>query len=252
VVDAVLKVDTPHGPCWRRYNHDGYGQRDDGSAYKFWGTGRAWPLLTGERGHYEIAAGHDGRPYLLALENFAYGVGLLPEQIWDAPDLPSRHLRRGGPTGAAVPLLWAHGEYVKLHRSVADRKVFDLIDPAYIRYVSRRAKRKIIEVWKFNRQVPYVAPGTLLRIQANSKFMLHWTRDEWQHSTDAYSQTTGLGIDFVDIPIAIQSAPIRFTFFWIGQYRWHGEDYTVEVHPIITESEAPERVAATQDVIAAI
>ena len=64
MVDAVLKVDTPGGPCWRRYNHDGYGQRSDGGPYNGWGTGRAWPLLTGERGHYEIAAGSDPGPYL--------------------------------------------------------------------------------------------------------------------------------------------------------------------------------------------
>jgi glucoamylase len=55
VVDAVLKVDTPFGPCWRRYNHDGYGQREDGDSFNGWGVGRPWPLLTGERGHYELA-----------------------------------------------------------------------------------------------------------------------------------------------------------------------------------------------------
>src|SRR5437764_3723788 len=82
VVDAVLKVDTPYGPCWRRYNHDGYGQGVHGESFKFWGVGRAWPLLTGERGHYEIAAGHDPGPYLRALEKFSQGVGLIPEQIW--------------------------------------------------------------------------------------------------------------------------------------------------------------------------
>ena len=50
VVDYVLKIETPYGPCWRRYNHDGYGQRKDGGPYKGWGQGRAWPLLSGERG----------------------------------------------------------------------------------------------------------------------------------------------------------------------------------------------------------
>ncbi|MGC8530390.1 MAG: glycoside hydrolase family 15 protein, partial [Leptospirillia bacterium] len=25
VVDELLKVETPFGPCWHRYNHDGYG-----------------------------------------------------------------------------------------------------------------------------------------------------------------------------------------------------------------------------------
>ena len=63
VVDAVLRVDAPAGPAWRRYNHDGYGQRDDGGAYAWWGTGRAWPLLTGERGHYELAAHGDAESH---------------------------------------------------------------------------------------------------------------------------------------------------------------------------------------------
>jgi glucoamylase len=94
VVDAVLKVDTPYGPAWRRYNHDGYGQREDGSSYSGWGKGRPWPLLTGERGHYEIAAGRDATPFLQALENFSQGIGLMPEQIWDGPDLPP-YLRLG-------------------------------------------------------------------------------------------------------------------------------------------------------------
>src|SRR6202008_4072717 len=59
VVDALLKGETPVGPAWRRYNHEGFGQRDDGSPYEGWGPGRLWPLLTGERGHYELAAGRD-------------------------------------------------------------------------------------------------------------------------------------------------------------------------------------------------
>jgi GH15 family glucan-1,4-alpha-glucosidase len=62
VIDHVLKVDTPIGPCWRRYNHDGYGQRHDGGPYLGWGQGRAWPLLSGERAHYELAAGRDVNP----------------------------------------------------------------------------------------------------------------------------------------------------------------------------------------------
>src|SRR2546430_11540838 len=41
---SVLKVNTPVGPVWRRYNHDGYGQREDGGPYVGWGKGRAWPL----------------------------------------------------------------------------------------------------------------------------------------------------------------------------------------------------------------
>ena len=134
VVDATLKIDTPKGPSWHRYNHDGYGRRADGSPFVKWGLGRAWPLLTGERGHYELAAAHDVRPFLGAMERFANGASLLPEQIWDKDDLPDAHMRCGGPTGSANPLLWAHSEYLRLLRSAHDHKVFDLIPEVEERY----------------------------------------------------------------------------------------------------------------------
>jgi len=229
VVDAVLKVETPFGPCWRRYNHDGYGQRDDGEAYLGWGVGRAWPLLTGERGHYELAAGRDPRPYLDALERFSWGIGLIPEQIWDAPDLESRHFLLGGITDAALPLLWAHAEYVKLHRSAAGGKSCDLVEPAYDRYVRNNRQHSAIEVWKFNRQMPAIAIGSRLRIQASSPFLLHWTVDEWLHSTDTRSTSTGVDIEFVDLPLPARETTIRFTFLWVDENRWEGKDYEVEL-----------------------
>ena len=139
VVDAVLKVETPYGPCWRRYNYDGYGQRADGSPFVGWGQGRAWPLLTGERGHYELAAGHDTKRYLRAMEGFASATGLLPEQAWDGPDQPHVYMYRGRPTGSAMPLMWAHAEYIKLLRSVRDGKVSDQIVDVAKRY-PRRAR----------------------------------------------------------------------------------------------------------------
>jgi len=232
VVDAVLKVETPLGPCWHRYNHDGYGQRDDGESYNGWGVGRAWPLLTGERGHYELAAGRDPEPYLRALENFSGGIGLIPEQIWDAPDLPSQHFLFGGKTGAAIPLLWAHAEYIKLFRSAADRKPCDLIQPVYDRYVlgnRERSSATLLDVWKFNRQITTVTIGTRLRIQASAPFLLHWTTDEWQHSIDTRSTTTSIDIHFADVPLREQQATLRFTFLWIDENRWENKDYTIEV-----------------------
>ena len=228
VVDAVLKVETPFGPAWRRYNHDGFGQREDGSSYAFWGKGRPWPLLTGERGHYELAAGRDSRSYLRTLEKFSQGIGLIPEQIWDGPDLPLQHLYFAGPTNAAMPLLWAHSEYVKLQRSTVDGKIFDLIDPAYDRYVTGNRTR-VIEVWKFNRQVPAVMAGTLLRIQANFPFLLHWTYDRWEHAVDVESSPTGVGVEFVDIHPREQHDQIQFTFLWIKENRWEGKDYIVNI-----------------------
>jgi glucoamylase len=233
VVDEVLKVDTPFGPCWHRYSHDGYGQGADGGAYKRWGVGRAWPLLTGERGHYELAAGREPVSYLHALERFSQGVGLIPEQVWDAAPLAGKHLHLGGPTDSATPLLWAHSEYLKLQRSTADGKVFDVVEPVFERYVARAAERQDIEVWKPNRQVQRIIAGTRLRVQADAPFLLHWTDDEWQHVVDMRSLATGLGIEFVDLHSDQDRTPIRFTFVWLNDNRWEGKDYTVQVraHP---------------------
>jgi glucoamylase len=215
VVDAVLKVETPFGPCWHRYNHDGYGQRDDGGPFVGWGRGRVWPLLTGERGHYELAAGHDAKPFVRAMESFASCTGLLPEQAWDGPDQPKSTCTCGRPTGSAMPLMWAHAEYIKLLRSVRDGKVSDLIADVAKRYLGGRADRQLFEVWKFTRQARSVKRGYVLRIQAPASFRLHWSDDEWQTVKDTPSSATTLGVEFVDIPIpAAQQAPIRFTFFW--------------------------------------
>ncbi|HZT82667.1 MAG TPA: glycoside hydrolase family 15 protein, partial [Gemmataceae bacterium] len=229
VVDAVLKVQTPAGPCWRRYNHDGYGQRADGGPFLGWGMGHAWPLLTGERGHYELAAGRDPRPYVRTMEGFATETGLLPEQVWTLPDLPGALMRFGKPTGSAMPLVWAHAEYVKLVRSAADGQVFDLIPEVAGRYRQRRGL-KLLEVWKFNRQVRQMKPGQTLRVQASAPFRLRWTADEWRHATDTASSPTAVGEAFVDVAVPpSQRAPVRFTFYWTGEERWEGRDYAVAV-----------------------
>jgi glucoamylase len=172
VVDAVLKVETPFGPCWRRYNHDGYGQRPDGGPYQGWGKGRAWPLLTGERGHYELACGRDPRPYISAMEGFASRGGMLPEQVWDESDQAQLGMYLGRPTGSAMPLMWAHAEYIKLLRSTANGQIFDLIPIVAGRYVSKKG-RNDLEVWKPVRQVRQVAAGQVLRVQAPAPFRLH-------------------------------------------------------------------------------
>jgi glucoamylase len=230
VVDAILKVDTPVGPVWHRYNHDGYGQREDGGPYVGWGTGRAWPLLTGERGHFELSAGRDVKPFIRAIEGFASTTGLLPEQVWDQPDKPHVHMFLGRPTGSAMPLMWAHAEYVKLLRSVSDGRVFDLIPEVAKRYLGNRKACQLFEIWKPNRQLRAVKRGYTLRIQAPIPFRLHWTGDEWHTVNDTSSAATAFGAEFVDIPITLaQQAPIRFTFFWPKSNSWEGRDYMVEV-----------------------
>ncbi|MCU1383154.1 MAG: Glucan 1,4-alpha-glucosidase [Acidobacteria bacterium] len=203
VVDAVLRRDLPQGPAWCRYNHDGYGQRVDGTSFKGSGVGRPWPLLTGERGHYELAAGRDPEPYLRALQGFAVGIGLLPEQVWDQGNLPDKRLVAGGPTGAAIPLVWAHAEYIKLVRSIADRRVFDIVEPVRARYSrGTRADRVPLEIWSQKRPVSSIRRGCRLRVIAGAPFTLRWTSNEWHDRHEAVGSPTILGVWFADVPPA--------------------------------------------------
>jgi glucoamylase len=247
VIDAVLKVDTPSGPCWKRYNHDGYGQRDDGSSFDGWGVGRPWPLLTLERAAYELALGNDPEPLCRTVERVTSGVGLIPEQIWDAPDIPDQHMFFGRPTGSAIPLMWAHADFVKMMRSIIDKKVFDLVDPVAQRYRDRSTTGTagpLIEVWKMNRQVRSVPADTLLRIQASSPFTLHWSMNEWQTVHDTSSTPTSLGIEYVDLQLPVtQNSPLRFTFFWPQDNQWQEQNYQVEVTPA-SESVKTRKVAS--------
>ena len=154
VIDALLRCDLPQGPVWYRYTGDGYGEHADGAPFDGTGIGRPWPLLTGERAHYELAAGRpDEAARLLAtLEGCAGGGGLLPEQVWDGADMPQHELTRGGPTGSAMPLVWAHAEHIKLLRSLRDGAVFDMPPQGAKRYVEGKTP-STLRSWRFNNKV---------------------------------------------------------------------------------------------------
>lgn len=228
VIDQVLKRDLPQGPCWRRYNHDGYGQKSDGSAYDGTGEGRSWPILTGERGHFELAAGRDPLPFIEALEKFANDGGMLPEQLWDTDDLPSGNMKRGGPTGSAMPLCWSHAEYVTLVRSHKDGVSFDRIEPVYQRYVKARTGSKI-DMWTFDHQPPRIAKGKTLRIITEKAAKIHWSFDGWATANDLETRDAGFGCWFGDLPSdQLQvGASIVFTLLW--QEGWEGKDFQVAI-----------------------
>jgi glucoamylase len=132
VVDALLRVETPSGSVYYRYNDDGYGEKADGSAFDGTGIGRPWPILTGERGHLALQAGEDALPYLETMMRCASTGGLLPEQVWDS--VPINGLEPGRPTGGAMPLLWAHAEFLKLLVAREGGKPVELLKSVEDRY----------------------------------------------------------------------------------------------------------------------
>jgi glucoamylase len=232
VIDALLKVETPFGPAWHRYNDDGYGEHEDGAPFDGTGIGRAWPLLTGERAHYELAAGRrdEAEKLLRALEAFANDGGMLPEQVWDASDIPERELFFGRPSGSAMPLVWAHAEYLKLRRSLRDGRVFDLPQQPVRRYQVEKAGSKLV-IWRFNHKTRSLPAGRTLRLETLAPAVLHWTADGWRTIRDTPTRDSGLGVHFIDLP-AEKLPPgtwIDFTFYWPQAGSWQNMDYRVAV-----------------------
>ncbi len=228
VIDQVIRHDLPQGPCWRRYNHDGYGQKSDGSAYDGTGVGRCWPILTGERGHYELAAGNDPAPFIAAMEQFANAGGMLPEQVWDADDLEGGKMKRGGPTGAAMPLCWSHAEYVSLVRSRRDGVCFDRIDPVHQRYAVQKTASHV-EMWTLAHQIRRISHGRRLRIITGAAATVRWSFDQWATVSDTELRCTGIGCWFADLPSEKlhPETNIVFTLQW-GD-RWEGRDFRVSI-----------------------
>jgi glucoamylase len=142
VIDAQLGVRTPRGMFWHRASFDGYGEKANGDPWEFGlpadsfiTRGRAWPLLNGERGEYELAAGSPwaARRQLATIAASA-GPGLmLPEQVWDEQAPPG--FRPGTPTFSATPLAWTHAQYVRLARDLAAGRLLDQPDVVAARYL---------------------------------------------------------------------------------------------------------------------
>ena len=167
VIDAQIKVNTPNGESFYRYNHDGYGEQPDGRRWNFdgtySGTGRLWALLAGERGQYEIALAKpdvkiDKSKVVINFQNpqsltkakarldamlaFANEGLMISEQIWDKAETPKNidkqfvpELKFGEGTGSATPLAWSMAQFIRLAVNLQAGKNLDTPDVVYNRYV---------------------------------------------------------------------------------------------------------------------
>jgi len=230
VVDALLKVDTPSGPVWRRYNDDGYGEPADGFGFDGVGQGRGWPLLTGERAHYELSAGRDVLPYLDAMMAMSSQLGMIPEQVWDAAPVAEHDLIPGKPSGSAMPLVWAHSEFVKLCYSRTLGYPVDRPAATWARYKGVRPEIDY-EIWGPNMRPRRLRAGKRLTIALTAPARIRWGVNGWTDVRDVETSDTGLGICVAELDVAALKAgeSLQFTFLWLSTQTWEGRDYQIRV-----------------------
>jgi glucoamylase len=232
VIDRLLKVELPQGPGWHRYNLDGYGEKADGSPFDGVGIGRAWPLLAGERAHYALAAGRRGEAeaLLATIEAQTSPGGLIPEQVWDAAPIPERDLQPGKPTGSAMPLVWAHAEYVKLLRSLADGKVFDMPPQTARRYLGKTRSARC-RPWREDCPTAGVLSGQNLRLDLAGESIVRYTRDDWKTQADVATSATALGLHVAELPTAGMAVGDKLVFTWRRKADgvWRGQNFEARV-----------------------
>ncbi|MCX7741484.1 MAG: glycoside hydrolase family 15 protein [Meiothermus sp.] len=227
LAEALLRVETPSGPFYHRYNHDGYGEHPDGRPFDGAGVGRAWPLLSGERGHYALLAGEDPLPYLWAMARAASLGGLIPEQVWDGPPLPKRGLFPGRPTGSAMPLVWAHAEYLKLYLALQKGHPSEQLRSVAERYRSPRPPT----VLHWRTEAPYgeIPSDCSLLIEDAQPFTLHFGFDGWQQVEEQEAHEVGLGRFGVRLEPALLQGHRSLEFTRRFEEGWEGQDYRVEI-----------------------
>jgi glucoamylase len=247
LADALLRSDTPNGPVWHRYRNDGYGEHEDGRAYDGTGIGRGWPLLTGERGHYELSAGRDPLPYLEAMAAMASPGGMIPEQVWDAEAIPARRLYPGRATGSAMPLAWAHAEFVKLMVSRQIGHPFARPRAIWRRYRGRPIVARHAFWWP-HAPIACLPVGARLAVALSNPGAVHWGSNGWQRPADVPTQDTTLGFHVAVLDTAGLPLGSRIDFTWRDGQNWAGRDVSVGViadpsHPDELPKDHPARGA---------
>ncbi|MBV8217327.1 MAG: hypothetical protein JO325_02595, partial [Solirubrobacterales bacterium] len=169
VVDSVLESHTASGPGWHRYGIKASGATDGyGDCYEPdptncaptgepWythavGSGHLWPLLDGERAEQDLQAGDYPAAAGLAvsLQRMTWGLGYVPEQAWEDPDVPASPFGsdpttasigfiNGKAAGSAAPLIWGQAQYLRLIRDLASRSVVDQPSVTRARYLGSGA-----------------------------------------------------------------------------------------------------------------
>jgi glucoamylase len=231
VTDKLLKAEMPTGTAFYRYNVDGYGEQTDGRPFDVTGIGRPWPLLSGERGHYGVLNGEDPLPLLRSMARMTGPGGLMPEQVWDADPIPELGLFLGKPTGSAMPLVWAHSEFLKLLVARQQGRAVEMLE-----CVERHLKEQPnAATWHWRPGVPFGAlpKNRDLLIEMPRPFTLRMGFDGWRDTADKQAEALPFGSYGVRLPSGSLSGrrTLEFTFQFNDDGKWHGTDYQIAIRP---------------------
>ncbi|MGA7271217.1 MAG: glucan 1,4-alpha-glucosidase, partial [Acidimicrobiia bacterium] len=162
-----------------------------------------------------------------AMRSFAAPPGLLPEQVWDGPPIPDRELTPGGPTGSAMPLVWAHAEYVRLMASLRLGRVFDTPVEAAERYRDQTPPPRVAS-WAPHHKLASMTAGKLLRLDLGAPSTIRWSADAWKSFADI-DTTPMIGVHTAVIPTAPMAPGAQVVFTIRQGDRWEGTNYAVDI-----------------------
>jgi glucoamylase len=169
-------------------------------------------LLAGERGHYEIALGnHEFALELLrTMSRQTSQGGMIPEQVWDAEDIPSRVLFNGHPAGSGMPLVWAHSEYIKLLRSLHANAIWDRPPQPVARYLEHTSSADF-QIWTTRQRRAWLAPGKNLRVDLDAPAEVEWSVDQSLAKNKIRTADSGFGIHTALLPVREAASAIEIT-----------------------------------------
>jgi glucoamylase len=178
---------------------------------------------------YELLADHDALPYMQSMKAMTGSAGLLPEQVWDSDALPRRGLFPGRPSGSAMPLVWAHAEFIKLAFSFATRTPCDRPAAVWRRYQGRPPTIKRV-IWTLRFPISEMHVGQHVSVCLPEPALVHYGSNGWSDVADVATFDSGVGLHVVDLPSARLKAGqfIDFTLFWTTSKRWEGRNFRVQ------------------------
>jgi glucoamylase len=148
--------------------------------------------------------------------------------VWDAAPIAARGLNPGRPTGAAMPLVWAHAEYLKLVASRALRRPFDRPDSVWERY---RGERPTLTRVIWSQQAPAVElpEGCGLTVALREPGVVHWGLDGWQDVREQDTAANSLGLHVLEIDTSRLRAGRYIDLTFRSGANWIGNDFRILV-----------------------